>query len=139
VRIAFERRLHQQRQPVKALAHVGVAHRQPHPQSTRDRDNRRPASLASALMIAETVVESAAPAIRIRGLFANSTSLMLAAPASGTTAAGENAGVSRAGPHSCCHQRNTWLGQIPAARATSDVTAPGSIAAATIRRFSSAN
>ena len=37
---------------------------------------------------------------------------------------------------SCCRQRNNWLVWIPAARATSEATAPGSIAAATIRSFS---
>jgi hypothetical protein len=37
---------------------------------------------------------------------------------------------------SCCRQRNSWLVCIPASRATSDATAPGSSAAATIRSFS---
>jgi len=37
---------------------------------------------------------------------------------------------------SCWRQRNSWLTWIPAARATSDATAPGAIAAATIRSFS---
>ena len=41
VRIAPERLLHQQRQAVKALAHVGVAGRQPHPHAARNRDHRR--------------------------------------------------------------------------------------------------
>jgi hypothetical protein len=89
------------------------------------------------LRIAETIAGSAAPAIRIRAPLANLTSIMLDDTASGTTATGANPGVQRAGPHSCCRQRNNWLEWIPAARATSDATAPGSIAAATIRRFSS--
>src|SRR5208282_5098255 len=38
--------------------------------------------------------------------------------------------------HSCWRQRNNWLAWIPAARATSEATAPGSMAAATIRSFS---
>jgi hypothetical protein len=60
-------------------------------------------------------------------------------PADGATVTAANPGFSRAGPHSCLRQWNNWLTGIPAARATSDTTAPGSIAAATIRRFSSAD
>ena len=45
-------------------------------------------------------------------------------------------GVARARPHSSCRQRYSWLAWIPASRATADATAPGSIAAATIRSFS---
>ena len=41
VRIALELLLDQQRQAVEALAHVGVAGRQPHPHAARDRDHRR--------------------------------------------------------------------------------------------------
>src|SRR4029077_10135 len=37
---------------------------------------------------------------------------------------------------SCWRQRNNWLIWIPAARATSEATAPGSMAAVTIRSFS---
>src|SRR3954463_3852239 len=37
---------------------------------------------------------------------------------------------------SCWRQRNNWLTWIPAARATSEATAPGSMAAVTIRSFS---
>jgi hypothetical protein len=37
---------------------------------------------------------------------------------------------------SCCRHRNSWLACIPASRATSEATAPGSSAAATIRSFS---
>jgi hypothetical protein len=51
-------------------------------------------------------------------------------------AAGENTGTAGVGPHSCCRHLNSWLAWIPAARATSDATAPGAIAAATIRSFS---
>src|ERR1700730_9904062 len=36
---------------------------------------------------------------------------------------------------SCWRQRNNWLVWIPAPRATSEATAPGSMAAATIRSF----
>ena len=60
-------------------------------------------------------------------------------PADGATVTAANPRFSRAGPHSCLRQWSNWLTGIPAARATSDTTAPGSIAAATIRRFSSAD
>jgi hypothetical protein len=111
-------------------------HDAPPRQVSREAPTRRLPSLASALMIAETITP-AAPAIRMRAPFANSTSIKLDVAGSDTTA--ENAAASRAGPHSCCRHRNNWLTWIPAARATSDATAPGSIAAATIRRLSSAD
>src|SRR5215472_12383155 len=41
-----------------------------------------------------------------------------------------------AAPCNCRRQRNSWLASIPASRATADATAPGSIAAATMRSFS---
>src|SRR5271165_2765868 len=37
---------------------------------------------------------------------------------------------------SSCRHRNSWLACIPASRATSEATTPGSRAAATIRSFS---
>src|SRR5205807_5028971 len=83
----------------------------------------------------------AAPVIRMRVPPANSISIIdgvavRADAASGTIATGEKPADAAAGPHSCCRQRNSWLVWIPAARATSDATAPGSSAAATIRSFS---
>ena len=41
------RLLDEQREPVKALAHVGVARRQPHPNARRDRDHRRDSALTT--------------------------------------------------------------------------------------------
>lgn len=76
----------------QTLAHVGMAGGQPDLHATRDRDHRRPTSLASVLMIAETIAGSVAPAIRIRAPLANSTSIMLDTAASGTTATGANPG-----------------------------------------------
>src|ERR1700687_6238889 len=78
VRITLECLLYQQGQTIKALAHVGVAGRQPN-------------SCAAGIC---------------------------------------------AGSQSCRRPRNTWLAAIPAARAPAEATAPGSIAAATIRSFS---
>jgi hypothetical protein len=57
-------------------------------------------------------------------------------PGSGATAIGANATGTCLRSHSSWRQRNNGLVCIPAARATSEATAPGSIAAATIRSFS---
>ena len=55
---------------------------------------------------------------------------------SGVIAIGLNAAGTCTRSHSCWRQRNNWLLWIPAERATSEATAPGSSAAATIRSFS---
>src|SRR6516162_8882784 len=99
---------------------------------------------ARAFISAVTVGAGTGPVIRMRPPVANSTSITPArsedpgcgiAPLSGTIATGVNAGAG-ARSHSCCRHRNNWLVWIPAARATSEAIAPGSIAAATIRSFS---
>src|SRR5262245_29022577 len=117
VRITPQRLLHQQRQTIKALAHIRVAGRQPNPRAARDRDHRRPLPLASAFINADTVEASTAPVIRIRPPPANSISITPAVscdPAgaadagSGKTATGENVACS-AGTHSSRRQRNNWL------------------------------
>ena len=59
-----------------------------------------------------------------------------AASGPGVIATGLNAAGTWVRSHSCWRQRNNWLVWIPAARATSEATAPGSMAAATIRSFS---
>src|ERR1700745_4102426 len=58
MRVALERLLYQQRQAVEALAHVGVAGRQPHPRSARDRNRHRRRPIRAAIT-AETVATSA--------------------------------------------------------------------------------
>ena len=58
------------------------------------------------------------------------------APDSGVTATGLSVTGACVRSQSCWRHRNNWLGSILAARATSDATAPGSIAAATIRSLS---
>src|ERR1051326_8168521 len=140
VRIALQLLLHQQRQAIEALAHVGVAGRQPHPHAARDRDHRGRAIFASPAIRAETIAGSAAPVIRMRVPPANSISIVdgvaADAAAAGTIATGENVSRAPAGAHSCCRHRNNWLVWIPAARATSEADAPGASAAATIRSFS---
>jgi hypothetical protein len=74
VRIALERLLHLQRQAIKALAHVGMARRQPNPRVAGEWDHRRRLLFASALISADTVAASTAPLIRIRPPVANSIS-----------------------------------------------------------------
>src|SRR5262245_9129507 len=117
VRIPLKHLLHQQRQAIKALAHIGVAGRQPHPRATRDRDHRRLLPFASALISAATVETSTTPLIRIRPPPANSISITPAlsgkagdggVAGSGNTVTGENAGRD-AGRHSSCRHRNNWL------------------------------
>lgn len=141
MRIALERLLNQQRQALESLAHVGVVGRKPDPHPARDRDRRRSAIFASAAISADTVPGFAAPVIRMRAPPANSISIVDVAgagpaPASGTIATSEKPTEPTAGQHNCCRQRNNWLVWIPAARATSDATAPGASADATIRSFS---
>ena len=100
--------------------------------------------LANAFISAATVRAWTGPVTRIRPPLASSISITPAlsagggdiAPGSRVTATGLNAAGICAHSHSCWRQRNNWLVWIPAARATSEATAPGSIAAATIRSFS---
>src|SRR5688572_1577839 len=113
VRIALERLLHQQRQAIKPLAHVGVTGRQPNPRAARDRDHRRRrCAFASAAIIALTIEASTGPVIRIRAPVANSTSIAPcgascdAAPGAGTTVTAENVGLDWGGSQSCCRHRN---------------------------------
>jgi hypothetical protein len=86
--------------------------------------------------------------IRIRPPVANSISTVpacsgdgagkgrAAASGTGATATGLNATGTGVRLQSCCRHRNSWLVCIPASRATSEATTPGSSAAATIRSFS---
>src|SRR5262245_14308373 len=72
--IALQNLLHLQRQRRKALPHVGVAGRKPHPHARRKRDHRcRPS--ASAATAAFRVAASTVPVIRIRAPAANSISM----------------------------------------------------------------
>src|SRR5262249_50487180 len=108
VGIALERLLHQHRQPIEALAHVGVTGRQPHLYPARHRDHRDLA-FASTVTSALTVEASTDPIRRIRAPVANSISIAGGAPGTGATTTGENAGAADAAPHNCCRHRNNWL------------------------------
>src|SRR5436190_11863085 len=79
VRIALERLLHQQRQAVKALAHIGMAARQPNLHAARHRHHRWPPLLAITARAAASSAESTAPLTRIRDPFTNSISIVPAA------------------------------------------------------------
>src|SRR5579862_6782659 len=76
VRVTFERLLHQQGQAIKALAHIGMASRQPNSRTTWRRDHRRRLPVANALISADTVDVATEPQIRIRPPAANSISMM---------------------------------------------------------------
>src|SRR5262245_6844392 len=143
VGIALEHLLHQERQAIEALAHIGMASRQPHPRASRHRDHRRRPPLASATTIVLSATGSTAPVIRIRDPFANSTSIR---PAGGKPA-GVGSAAIRTGAKlaagcdrrsSCRRHPYSWLGWIPASRATADTPAPRSSEAATSRSFSTA-
>ena len=144
VRITLEQLLNLQRQPIEAAPHVSVAARQPNTRATWDWDHRRRLARVRALISAATVERLTGPVIRIRPPVASSISMALpvigavvdTASGPGAIATGENTAADGAGPQSSRRQRNSWLVSMPAARATSDATAPGSIAAATIRSFS---
>jgi hypothetical protein len=128
----------------KALAPIDVAGRQPHPCAVWGWDHRRRLPFASAFISADTVEASTDPEIRIRLPLGNSISMTPAFPGevgefatgSGVTATGLNTAGICARSQSCWRQRKSWLAWIPAARATSEATAPLSIAAATIHSFS---
>src|SRR3954469_12629565 len=143
--ITPQRPLNHERQAIEAPAHVGVAGRQPDPRPIRHRDHRRYLTFASAFISAVTVGAATAPVIRIRPPAANSISITPALSATGGPKADSGSGVMATGlnaagtwdrSQSCWRQRNNWLTWIPAARATSEATAPGSMAAVTIRSFS---
>jgi hypothetical protein len=94
-----------------------------------------------ACMTATTIEASTGPQIRNRAPVLNSTSItpgdicnaVIGAASVGTFNVND---ATRGAPYSCWRQRNSWLACIPASRATADATAPGSIAAATMRSFS---
>jgi hypothetical protein len=96
---------------------------------------------ARACMTAATIGASTGPQIRNRAPVLNSTSItpgdignaVIGAASVGTSNVND---ANRAAPCNCRRQRNSWLACIPASRATADATAPGSIAAATMRSFS---
>src|SRR5271165_363407 len=100
MRIALEHLLHQHRKPVEALAHIGVAARQPNLHPARHRDHRR-LLRASVSISAETRQASTGPVIRIRPPAANSISITPAAGpdgAAGKTASGAIATAAKRAP-----------------------------------------
>src|SRR5215471_5145353 len=125
-----------------------MAGRQPHLYACRHCNHRRRLPFARTLISADTVEALTAPIIRIRPPSANSISTVpagsedavgggrAAISSSGAIATGWNAAGIGARSQSCCRQRNSWLEWMPASRATSEATAPGASAAATIRSFS---
>src|SRR5580700_6440032 len=118
VGVALERLLHQQRQAIKAFAHIGMAARQPNLPPGGEWHHRPPPPLASAATVALRAAGSA-PMMRIRDPFANSISIN---PAAITVvgAAAEigsdpirteaNVAASRDPRTSCRRHPYSWLG-----------------------------
>src|SRR5215831_9970069 len=105
------------------------------------RDRHRFPQSVRACMTAATISASTGPQIRNRTPVVNSTSTTpgdIGNTVIGTASVGTSNvnDANRAAPCNCRRQRNSWLACIPASRATADATAPGSIAAATMRSFS---
>src|SRR3546814_14098414 len=90
-RIPPQHLLHLQGKRWEALAHIGVAGRQPHPHARGNRDHRRRPS-ASAATAAVSVAWSIEPVIRIRVPLANSISM--APPPAGPAGAGTGSAAS---------------------------------------------
>src|SRR3954469_17632482 len=152
VRIALERLLHQERQPVHALAHVGAAGGKPDPCPTRERGHR-PTRARSA---AATTAGSTAPEIRSRSPRASSISI---SPEKAGTASATDGGVAGVistaakpgtpGTGTACsipaltryslRQAKSWLGLTPCRRAIPCTVAPGPKVSATSRRLSSSD
>ena len=145
VRLTPERLLHEQGQPIEALAHVRVARGQPHPHTGRNRDLRRPARMPST---AAMVARSTGPAIRTRPP-AHSTSTTPPRLSSGgrgiSTGAGSASGTKagageRSAEGACCRSsrrhRNKRLGVIPCRRATAEIESVARCASSTMARFS---
>jgi hypothetical protein len=109
-----------------ALAHVRMTGREPDLHASRYRNHRRRLPFASALISADTVEASTAPAIRIRPPAATSISITPAFsaeagnPGSAAIATELNAAGLGARSQSCRRHRNNWLVWTPAARATSE-------------------
>src|SRR5436305_520773 len=94
MRIALELLLHQKRQSVEALAHVGVAGRKPYARAARDRDHRRRSLRASAVIAADTLAASIGPPMRSRAPVANSTSITPPGKACGASVTAAKAGAA---------------------------------------------
>jgi hypothetical protein len=102
-------------------------------------DRHRFPQLVRDCMTADTIGTSTGPRIRNRAPVVNSTSItpgdignaVISAASVGTFNVND---ATRAAPCNCRRQRNSWLACIPASRATTDATAPGSIAAAKLQR-----
>ena len=125
VRVTLERLLHQQRQAIEALAHIGVTARQPNPGAARRWNHRCRLPFARAFIRADTVEAATDPKIRMRSPPANSISIRPGrskdddpvrsvngddgAPASGVTVTELNTVGTGVRSQSCRRQRNNWL------------------------------
>src|SRR5262245_20902562 len=155
-RVMMENLLHLQGQRRKALPHVGVAGRKPHPYAGRQRDHCcRPSASAvtAAVSVALSTAPVIAPVIRIRVPFANSISMVpplgnavgeaIAASGSETTTAGTKPICWSTAPF--CSTRNNRRHcnsndrEIPYRRAVAEIWRGACKLSSTILSFSSSD
>src|SRR5215475_5479486 len=131
VRITLELLLNQKCQPIKALAHVGVAARQPHPRPARQRNHHRrsiaPITRARALAstVSSTMIRAPdASTISIRPVATAAVSGWLPAARSHAITAPANVTVPASLPKPPARakrrQLNSWAGDNPCRRAVAE-------------------
>ncbi|KAF2174632.1 hypothetical protein K469DRAFT_686407 [Zopfia rhizophila CBS 207.26] len=147
MRIAPERLLCLQRQAIHAAPHVGMAHRQPDPDTGGNRDHPRSAAMIrrnAAVLIASStrITVPSGKATSIRGEAAGAASARdVGVGRSVATCSGMNIGAGSATStpcRACLRQAHSTLRLTSCRRATSTKHAPGRSASATIRNLSAA-
>src|SRR3954451_16280153 len=141
-RITSQHLLHLQRQARKALPHVGVTGRQPHPDAARNWDHGR---VSSPRMIRSRVSTSMSQSTITRRPFALTISIrpqpgsLRFSGCSATIIAGTNPRVSPSCPsrYALRQPNSSWL-EIPCRRAVADPTRQPKKLSSTIRIFSAA-
>src|SRR3984957_1798423 len=140
--------LHQQCQTLHALAHIGVAGRDPDPHACRDRDHRRSRTLstrasAAASTPASTMTRQSFPTTITMRPLAGTAGTIGAADGSGATVAGTKlvnsaSAPSGAGQNNLCHCINSER-EIPYRRAVDEIARGTRKLSTTIRSFSSSD
>src|SRR5436190_6952936 len=142
-RITSQHLLHLQRQARKALPHVGVTGRQPHPDAARNWDHGR---VSSPRMIRSRVSTSMSQSTITRRPFALTISIrpqpgsLRFSGCSATIIAGTNPRVSPSCPsrYALRQPNSSWL-EIPCRRAVADASRGPEKLSSTIRSFSAAD
>src|ERR1700704_1031790 len=142
-RITSQHLLHLQRQARKALPHVGVTGRQPHPHAARNRDHGR---VSSPRMIRSRVSTSMSQSTITRRPFALTISIrpqpgpLPFSGCSATIIAGTNPPMSPSCPsrYALRQANSSWL-EIPCRRAVAEASRGPEKLSSTIRSFSAAD